>query len=125
MGYDTLSANDIGSGTPQEDTHLLRMAKEQNRYLLTRDRDLAGRDDLFVIYLASERIDTQIRQLAGMDLINPQIRMIRCSLCNSLLTKVPGGTDSHTWCPVCRKEYWEGSHTRQVRIRLADILQHD
>ncbi|MDD1677142.1 MAG: Mut7-C RNAse domain-containing protein, partial [Methanomicrobiales archaeon] len=43
MGYDTLSANSLEGGNAAEDTVLLRIAENEGRILLTRDRELARR----------------------------------------------------------------------------------
>ncbi|HWQ68244.1 MAG TPA: Mut7-C RNAse domain-containing protein [Methanospirillum sp.] len=133
MGYDTLSANDMQPGNPAEDTILLKMAIHEDRILLTRDAELSRRNALVVLYLESESLEGQIIQLVGRQLIIPVIRLTRCSLCNSQLIEYkPGeGGEDHisdeittiSWCPFCKKAYWEGSHTSAMRNHLARIMK--
>jgi len=85
MGYDTMSANSLSPGNTREDTLLLEIATREDRILLTRDRELARRGVERVVYITSEDIMSQIRQLADSGLIEPEVRMSRCSLCNTRL----------------------------------------
>ena len=139
MGYDTLSANDLPAGNRREDTLLLKKASEEDRILLTRDAELARRDNSQVIYLTSEKIGEQLRQLINAGLISPVIRLTRCSLCNTplipisrddrskLTEKIPDfdpGDAPVLWCTGCKKAYWEGSHTINMRIRI-DLIARE
>ncbi|PKL59785.1 MAG: hypothetical protein CVV33_06045 [Methanomicrobiales archaeon HGW-Methanomicrobiales-4] len=133
MGYDTFSANDLPPGDRKEDTHLLMIAHKEERILLTRDAELTQRDRERVLYLTSNNSEEQIRQIFDAGLIDPVLRLTRCSLCNSLLKRIdPEDILSVTgeipdfcpkgkvvfWCPQCRKIYWEGSHTRSMQSRI-------
>jgi uncharacterized protein len=135
MGYDTMSANNLSRGNSREDTLLLEIAEEDGRILLTRDKELARRGRERVVYLVSEEIMEQIRQLAGLGLIEPEIRFCRCSLCNARLRpatvrevrqadyaprQVPGR--EYYWCPICKKLYWMGSHGENLEKRLKENL---
>lgn len=140
MGYDTLNANDLTPGNPKEDSLLLKTADIEDRILLTRDFELAGRDPNRVFRLSSESLDNQIYTLIIAGYIKPNIRLTRCSLCNHLLSPVSDKDLSEflkknptivldctqeiqkiTWCKHCRKLYWEGSHTRKMREQLHQI----
>ncbi len=134
MGYDTRSANDFGSGDSREDTHLLELADREDRILLTRDAELARRGkDLAVLVKAGNVMD-QIDQLAGLGLVEPRLRLTRCSICNSeLRDATPGEIDGADyaprertgfhffWCPRCGKLYWNGSHGRRLLERIVSI----
>ncbi|MDD4253654.1 MAG: Mut7-C RNAse domain-containing protein, partial [Methanoculleus horonobensis] len=74
MGYDTMSANSLSPGSSREDTLLLEIAGRDDRLLLTRDRELARRGGEQAVYIASEEIIAQIRQIADLGLIEPEIR---------------------------------------------------
>lgn len=133
MGYDTMSANTLSPGSTREDTLLLEIALQDNRLLLTRDRELARRGGEQAVYIESETIKDQIRQVAGLGLIEPEIRMSRCSLCNTRLRPAtprevrethyaPRSTrgKEFSWCPTCRKLYWMGSHGHRLEQRLKE-----
>jgi hypothetical protein len=134
MGYDTMSANSLSPGSSREDTLLLEIAVRDERLLLTRDRELARRGGVQAVYIASEDIMAQIRQVADLGLIEPEIRMSRCSLCNTRLRPAtareirethyaPRSTrgKEFSWCPVCRKLYWMGSHGTSLERRLKEM----
>jgi len=133
MGYDTMSANSLAPGRTREDTLLLEIAAQDNRVLLTRDRELARRGGAQAVYIASEEIMDQIRQVAALELIEPRIRMSRCSICNTRLRPATAREvrEAHyaprsdrgrefSWCPVCRKLYWMGSHGDRIEERLKE-----
>ncbi|MDK2917029.1 MAG: uncharacterized protein PWR25_1586 [Euryarchaeota archaeon] len=133
MGYDTMSANSLTPGSSREDTLLLEIARRDGRLLLTRDRELARRGANLAVYISSEEIMAQIRQIADLGLIEPEIRMSRCSLCNTRLRPAtlreirearyaPRSNRGleFSWCPTCRKLYWMGSHGRRLECRLRE-----
>lgn len=133
MGYDTMSANSLTPGSSREDTLLLEIAIQDDRLLLTRDRELARRGGEWAIYIASEEVMAQIRQIADLRLIEPGVRMSRCSLCNTRLRPAtlrevrearyaPRSIEGKefSWCPACRKLYWMGSHGRHLERRLRE-----
>jgi uncharacterized protein with PIN domain len=135
MGYDTLSANCLEPGDTREDTALLRMARDEGRLLLTRDRELARRGGDGALYLQSEDVMEQVRMLSSLGLITPDLVMDRCSLCNTVLCPatdeevggadyVPAERDSLAFfiCPTCRRIYWTGSHERNLRASLERCL---
>ncbi|MCM2466743.1 Mut7-C RNAse domain-containing protein [Methanoculleus oceani] len=134
MGYDTMSANSLSPGSSREDTLLLEIATRDDRLLLTRDRELARRGGAQAIYIASEEIMAQIRQVADLGVIEPRIRMSRCSLCNTRLRPATvreirearyaprsARGKEFSWCPTCRKLYWMGSHSDRLEKRLNEM----
>ena len=133
MGYDTMSANTLSPGSTREDTLLLEIALQDDRILLTRDRELARRGAGQAVYIESEAIMAQIRQVAGLGLIEPEIRLSRCSLCHPRLRPAtvreireartaPRSTrgKEFSWWPTCRKLYWMGSHGHRLEQRLKE-----
>ncbi|HNT08085.1 Mut7-C RNAse domain-containing protein [Methanoculleus sp.] len=133
MGYDTMSANSIAPGMAREDTLLLEIATRDKRLLLTRDRELARRGGAQALYIVSEDVMEQIRQIAGLGLIEPRVRMSRCSICNTHLRPATAREvrearyapqadreREFSWCPVCRKLYWMGSHGEHIEERLRE-----
>ena len=131
MGYDTLSANSLEPGNSREDTALLAIARDEDRILLTRDRELARRGGDLALFLESEEVMDQVRALSSRGLITPILVMDRCSLCNTRLRPAtsaevqmaeyaPGGRDGLEFflCPACRRVYWMGSHGRHLKANL-------
>ncbi|WOF17313.1 hypothetical protein F1737_06905 [Methanoplanus sp. FWC-SCC4] len=139
LGYDTKSANSLASGNRREDSILLEMARKEKRFLLTRDRELAGRGaDIGALHLLSDDVLDQMKQIYKAGLIEDSlcIRMKRCPLCNSVLRRATCdeikssdyaprykiGKD-FCWCPNCRRLYWMGTHAKNLEKRLIDSLK--
>jgi uncharacterized protein with PIN domain len=135
MGYDTVSATSLREGNTREDTLLLQRAACEGRILLTRDRELARRGGEMAVLVQDERVMSQVRQLANLGLVDPELRMTRCSLCNELLRPATGHEIDGAvyaprkkeelaffWCRNCRKLYWMGSHGRELSRRLKEEL---
>ena len=125
MGYDTTSANDLPPGNPREDTLLLEIAEKEERVILTKDAELARRGGNNAIHILSSDIYGQISELFRAGLIVLDLKLTRCSRCNNLLIngktpqninngKIPEGVNL-VYCPVCMRQYWEGSHARNLR----------
>jgi hypothetical protein len=140
LGYDTLYPGPAG------DDDILRLAREEGRIIVTRDRGLAARAGPGAILLSSLVLDEQILQLrgaAGLDLDGPG-RMMRCPKCNSVLTAttkeeveklarggsasgqaIPEnilGRHSEFWrCPGCGQVYWHGSHYDRIIGKIGEL----
>ena len=136
LGYDTARADTLPPGNPKEDTELLQWAEQEGRILLTRDRELAGRAGDRGIYIGEKEILDQLALLRDLGLIDLSVRLIRCSLCNSLLEDAPEeeilaadyapageGGYSFRWCSSCRRLYWMGTHTDDIIGRI-ERLSH-
>jgi Uncharacterized conserved protein len=135
MGYDAVSANTFETGNKKEDTLLLLQARDEGRIILTKDRELArrGGDNAFLV--REDEVMDQVGVLAGRGMIDPVVRMTRCSLCNMPLRPAraveietsgyaPEKRDEYDffWCPDCKKLYWMGSHGRNLDKRIKEKL---
>ena len=138
MGYDTKSAASIAEGDRREDTLLLNISKNEGRYLLTRDRELAQRSrSEFVLHIKSDDVLCQVEQvfLAGLIDSSGGFGMQRCVVCNSELR--PANSDEikeasyapcqkkdmdFMWCPLCGKLYWAGTHSVNMQKRLKKVF---
>ena len=117
LGYDTLY------NPSWDDLYLVRLARAQDRILLTRDTELARRRGVRVLVLKSERLEEQVRQLhrdLGLGAVAP---FSRCPVCNTPLEEI---SKDQAWgqvppyvfvtqkefrlCPSCDRFYWRGSH---------------
>lgn len=141
FGYDTKSALEM-QATPNEDTILIEIAREEKRILVSRDRvliDRAGNAGVDAVLMTSDDIRDQIGSLSekyGLD-IDPE--MTRCTVCNSTLReatpedierfKSTGEVPEHLindrtafWvCKSCGKVYWQGSHWRNILKTAEDV----
>jgi uncharacterized protein with PIN domain len=119
------------------DAELVRRGLGEGRHILTRDRRLPQEWRVTrCTVLESEEVDGQLAEVMERFPVRESIRPFsRCTLCNGLLERlspeeardqVPPRVyelrTSFLRCPGCRRVYWEGSHTRRIRQRLARIL---
>jgi len=137
MGYDTASANSIAPGNTREDSVLLERASSEGRILLTRDRDLARRGGNSAVLIREGGVLHQVQQLVDLGVVDPELRMNRCSLCNEPLRvahtreiQAAGYAPGHRsgdlvffWCRQCRRLYWMGSHGEDLRNRFKKELK--
>jgi len=129
VGCDTTYAHGLS------DEEILRQARSEDRVILTRDRRLAARAPRALL-LKSPFIADQWRAVreAFPDL-PADVRFERCTECNGHLerwtppvdaapldgvpwARVRGGLPLYR-CQTCGHPYWEGSHTADVRSRIA------
>jgi hypothetical protein len=130
LGFDTLWFNDIG------DAALARLAAEQHRILLSRDRQLLMRQAVthgcFVRAVPTWRqLATLVERLQLCAEIAP---FTRCTACNGVVEpvaaaavhdRVPPGVRARErafWrCTGCGRVYWKGSHWRAMQRRIEAI----
>ena len=139
VGYDTLYYPDI------EDSLLLRIAREENRTLLTRDTRLVKVRGLKNYLLLKE--NDPFEQLKNViltfnlfphstslkSIIIPDLS--RCSLCNQVLESVPKehakkhvpeyvfqNSGSFKHCKNCGRFYWKGTHHELLLKKLSEIM---
>jgi hypothetical protein len=121
MGYDTEYAEDV------DDTAIARLAVDEGRILLTRDRGLHSRKGIRSIYIAPVELEEQLRFVATACNLSFDESRMRCSLCNGAISAVSpeavsGDVDSaillrHSSfyrCSKCGKVYWRGSHWERI-----------
>jgi hypothetical protein len=131
FGFDTLYRNDY------DDAELARLAGEQRRILLTRDRGLLKRNSITHGYYVRETNPRrQLREvLARFDLYRSVRSFQRCTRCNGLLAAVAKerildrlGPDTQRYfdrfwrCDGCQQIYWQGSHYERLRHLIEDVL---
>jgi hypothetical protein len=130
MGYDTLYPKTLN------DNELAQLSKQQIRILLTRDKELAKKKGVQIIYIKSENLDDQLRQIIiELNLKLDSNTFCRCPECNSLLNKidkaqlngnVPDGVlQRHKlfWvCKNCTRYYWQGTHYKKIKSKLEEMF---
>ncbi len=132
MGFDVLYHPDI------EDRQLIRIAREQERTILTRDtRLLKSKGITNPIFIHSDDIFGQLSELRGIVDFGSADPMGRCEGCNGSLSKVTEKEEirdvvpdyvyhnfsSFSRCNECGKVYWEGSHYKSIRNTIEAVLR--
>ena len=129
-GYDVLIATDA-----KPDYYLLRQAINEDRLLITRDRELSQHRSAsnHVILLESDSLENcaaELSQKARIDWHhNP---FTRCMVCNTVMSNAtpeqlrsaPGdiqdSPDAVYYCPECKQVFWDGSHVKRMQNHLDD-----
>jgi len=118
------------------DDDVVRLARNEHRVILTRDRRLAEVAERSVL-ISSPNIAQQWRAVrAALPELPTEVRFDRCTACNGQLARVAvpepaGGPESVPWdrvaaglplyrCTACAHLYWEGTHTESIRARIAE-----
>ncbi len=128
-GYDTKIVT-----TSISDQEVLNLALSENRLLMTRDRHFSKIKAALplLIYLKSNELTSLIHEInQQIDLNWLYAPFSRCLNCNTLLEhptnsllveQIPSHLSKQItifwYCPSCQQFYWEGSHTRRMRIQL-------
>ena len=131
LGYDTFYDSAVA------DPVLVRLAEDEQRLLLTRDRHLLR--ELRPARSLEVRQDDPLHQLRELvlqlQLQAPQALFTRCLLCNAglrvleradALPLLPEGVRELPGpvrrCPTCGRLYWDGSHVRRMRAAIERVL---
>jgi hypothetical protein len=131
LGFDTLYSSDIS------DRRLIRAAKEQDRLILTRDTRLVkirGVKD-YLLIKSNDSFEQLLEVIHTLKLKEFHL-LSRCVTCNGQLSKlfdkneikdsVPDFVFLHFHiflrCSDCGKIYWEGTHPKMFREKLAEVL---
>jgi uncharacterized protein with PIN domain len=128
LGYDTCY------DTALDDHGLVRLARAEDRVLLTRDRELARRRGVRVLLVESEDLDSQVDQVLSRFRLEPDRSFSRCPICNELLQpidreavlpRVPAYVarthKTFRLCPACQRVYWRGTHWQRMDERLNEL----
>ncbi len=122
-GFDTLYRNDL------DDPEIIRIAEEQNRIVLTRDRGILKNKRVKRGHFVESRFGRQqLKEVIHAFGLENEIRFLsRCIACNGHIARVSKeevrndlkpGTMRHFEvffrCRDCGKIYWEGSHFEQM-----------
>lgn len=142
LGYDTVYSPHI------EDSLLLRIARQDNRILLTRDTGIVKVRGLRKFLLLDE--NDSFKQLKKVITIlklcpynepnaneKPPV-LSRCPLCNTPLRNISKEEtkgfvpeyvyltcDSFKYCSKCDKFYWKGTHPERLRKKLLEVLYNN
>jgi uncharacterized protein with PIN domain len=131
LGYDVYYPDDKMS-----DSEIIKLAKEEGRVLLTRDKELC-RKSSNAIFIHGSKIEEQFKELKIHVKIQEDQVLTRCSICNTTLVhankeevsgKVPTKIyELHTdfyYCEKCKKYYWYGSHTKNILEKIKKLVNN-
>ncbi len=128
LGFDSEYVSDI------DDYKLIEKAKNENRTIISRDRNLidrAKKNEISSIYITTENEIEQFQEI----LKNTHLQLdeisgdsARCTKCNSptsqidkleIKNKIPPGVleyhDKFWKCDGCDQIYWEGTHIKNLQ----------
>lgn len=131
-GYDCLYL-----GTEPEDAELARIAEREDRWLLTRDRELASAGPKTQMIRAGTLEPQLAEVLERHSLPEPEdLEASRCGECNGVLEEVTADevaavvppyvletAERFRRCVSCRRIYWPGTHGEQIHVRFARVRQ--
>ncbi len=128
LGFDSEYFSDI------DDSKLIEKAKNENRIIISRDRNLierARKNEISSVYITKENEIEQFLEI--IEITNLQLDKIsgdtsRCTKCNSITSqisklkignKIPQGVleynDKFWKCDKCDQIYWEGTHIKNLQ----------
>jgi uncharacterized protein with PIN domain len=132
LGYDT-------AYLPTADDHeLARVARAEDRILLTRDVELTRRRGVRYLLIESEKVSEQLRQVFPEFHLTARAAFSRCAECNVVLESVskdqvreqvpPYVLQTQTRflrCHRCGKVYWRGTHWARIVAQIEDLDESD
>jgi uncharacterized protein with PIN domain len=131
LGFDVLYYQDIADG------RLLKISKEQERTILTRDTLFLKRKEVAdVVFIQDDDVFRQLAQLADMLDFRGVAALGRCMICNGLLDSVSSKEEvkesvpdfvylnfqEFVKCRGCGKVYWEGSHHKGIKKKIRSVF---
>jgi len=114
-----------------DDNEIIRLSLEQNRVILTRDTELAGRPlAANRVFIMHDAVKDQVRQVLDTFMIESVPGpLTRCSVCNDSLLPITkqdikdivpeyvyNNYGGFLRCVSCGRVYWEGTHVRNMRL---------
>ena len=124
---------DVITDASMTGAELLKVARADNRTLVTRDKRLRTAPDVF--FVEGNAIRSQLREVVRHFGLDPRvIALTRCSRCNHLLTpvarelvsrRVPpyvfASHDRFAECGNCGRIYWSETHPKRIHAMLDSI----
>jgi uncharacterized protein with PIN domain len=132
LGFDVIYLNRA------PDDELLRLARRDQRILLTRDHRLVeSSGNIRSLLVTSEDWPSQLAQVLDTLKLRPAIRPYsRCLACNVVLQSLPKRkarnlvapfiyehASSFAVCPSCGRVFWPGTHYKDMDSRVDSIIR--
>jgi len=128
LGYDTIYSNSA------DDATLLRIAQAEDRILLTRDRALSRQRGVRSLWIESQELASQVRQVRAFVGTSPDGQLTRCAVCNVRLEWVAKADvarhvplyvfqtqDEFRRCGQCGRIFWAATHVENMQAILDDL----
>jgi uncharacterized protein with PIN domain len=128
LGYDTTYMPDA------DDPELARIARAEDRILLTRDVELTRRRGVRSVLIESDQVEEQVRQVFRALKLTTREAFSRCAECNHRLEiaskeSVRGAVPPYVFqtqerfrrCANCGRVYWRGTHWVRMLARMEDL----
>ncbi len=129
LGYDTLYLPHA------DDPALARIARAEDRILLTRDVELTRRRGVQSLLIESEQVEAQLQQVFRALNLTARAAFSRCAECNHRLDAVSKESvrdlvppyvfqtqERFRRCARCGRIYWRGTHWARMVGMLQDAL---
>lgn len=128
LGYDTAYLADT------DDFAVLRLARAEERLILTRDRAMAQRRGVRALLVHGESLEEQLREVAAAVGPPADAALSRCPVCNQVLVEAESDsiancvppyvqrTQKHfSRCVVCDRIYWRGTHWQRMQALITGL----
>lgn len=128
LGYDTAFL------AGKDDFAVMRLARAEDRLILTRDRTLAGRRGVQTLLVEGELLEDQLRQVCATVGPPSDPSLSRCPVCNQTLAQAPPErvaqrvppyvqrTHRHfSFCAACDRVYWRGTHWQRMQALIKEL----
>jgi len=129
LGYDTLFCRN-----PDIDS-LTKLAEKENRIILTRNTGFLKKRTLPCQFVRNTEPLEQLRETADAFHLGKNRMFSLCAVCNEKLVpakkedvqnRVPEfvylNIDSYHICPGCKRVFWAGTHTKEMKKRILSAL---
>lgn len=129
LGFDTLYYSGVN------DDFIVSIAQSEKRILLTRDTRIRVPVDVQLVFIKSDFVEEQIRQvLDELDLRLEKRLKPRCLICNkaleevkkvSIKDKVPPYVyetqEKFAQCSECGRIFWHGTHWEKIQLKVEEV----
>ncbi|MDP3011515.1 MAG: Mut7-C RNAse domain-containing protein, partial [Candidatus Hydromicrobium sp.] len=131
--YDVMYINNAS------DDQIIKIARETDRIILTRDSLMLARREfkkgiIKYLYIKEDKLENQLDQIKSELKISLKPNLIRCIGCNEKLIKVKKEDvknkvppyvyrtqQNFLYCKKCDKYYWRGTHYDNIRNTFLSI----
>ncbi len=130
LGYDTAYMAEAA------DRELARLARAEDRILLTRDVELSRRRGVRHLLIESDKVEQQLKQVFHALGLSTRQAFSRCAECNLRLNQMTkeearGEVPPYVFqtqerflrCPHCQRVYWRGTHWARMLAQVQDLTK--